>query len=322
MINSILNNYADKRVAITGSSGYIAGALVTALQNSNASVLRVSRKLLPEIPSTRVLQTDIGKPDGWPAILAESDIIFHLSSNTSIYAAANDPVDSLQSTLMPLLHLINTAKKNNIKPRVVFASTVTLYGLVDELPVDESKIPLPVTVYDLHKVFAEEQLKLASQQGIIGSAALRLANVYGPSSGNSSASDRGILNKVVKQALAGGGLKIYGDGNYIRDYVYIDDVVTAFLTAGLANNIEGESFNISTGRGITLAQAFKMAAEQVDAIKGTQTAIEYVDWPEAADPLERRNFIGNNRKFSRMAGWVPQVDLEQGIRSLISFYSS
>ena len=321
-MKTLTSNYSNKRVAITGGSGYIAGALLAALTNSNTSVLRVSRSLLPEVSGINTLQADLSEPGAWETIVEEADIIFHLSGNTSIYAAAKDPVDSLRSTLLPILHLINAAQKRKKKPRVVFASTVTLYGLKKELPVDETRSLAPATIYDLHKFFSEEQLKLASQQNILEPVIMRLANVYGPSSGSSSSKDRGILNRIVKQAMAGEKLSIYGDGNYIRDYIHINDVVAAFLTAGLADNISGEAFNVSTGIGITVAEAFNLAADKVEKLKGVKSCICFVEWPDGSDPLERRDFIGDNRKLQRMTGGIPQINLEQGIDSLISYYAS
>jgi UDP-glucose 4-epimerase len=315
------DNYSGKRVAITGANGYIAGSLVEMLKNSNTSVLRVSRNPLPLIHGTNTLQTDLNELDSWLTIISESDIIFHLSGNTSIYAAADDPVSSLRTSLFPVLQLIKAAKKINKKPRVVFASTVTLYGFPENHPVDEMFLTVPVTVYDLHKLFAEQQLKLASTNGVIEYVSLRLANVYGPSSGSSSSNDRGILNRQVKQAMEGGNLKIYGTGEYIRDYIYIEDVARAFLTAGLATGIDGNVFNISSGEGITIADVFIQVAHQVENNNGIKVPIEYVDWPASADPLEQRDFVGSHDKFYRMTGWKPQKNLEQGIDSLISYYS-
>ena len=97
----------------------------------------------------------------------------------------------------------------------------------------ETKQPNPITTYDLHKFFAEQQLLVASSSNIIGAISLRLANVYGPSSTESLAQDRGILSKITRMSFELKNLQIYGNGEYLRDYIYIDDVVNAFLHAAL-----------------------------------------------------------------------------------------
>lgn len=316
-----LKKLNGKTVAVTGASGYIGSALAEALQTCSAHVIRVSRSKLPPKPGMLDVQADICTQACWEDIVSRAEIIFHLAGNTSIYTAIKDPVESLNSTLLPINHLMAAAQKSGKAPRVVFASTATVYGLTDDLPVSESRESKPITLYDLHKRFAEEQLALASHLGILHSVSLRLANVYGPSLNASSAADRGVLNKVSKMALREQDLLLFGDGSYVRDYVYIDDVVKAFMCAGASDQFSGHMFNVASGRGITLNEAFQLVVRSAENITGKRVAVNNSPWPADADAIEYRNFVGDVRSLKDAFNWHPEISLPSGIRKMLDVFS-
>ncbi|OHB44722.1 MAG: hypothetical protein A2178_01710 [Planctomycetes bacterium GWC2_49_10] len=306
-----------KTLAVTGASGYIGSALVDELVKYSSKILSVSRQELMPREGVQSMKADIRTLDCWLEIVKQADIVFHLAGNTSVYAAAINPAESLNSTLLPVTHLVSAAQELGRHPRVVFASTATVYGLATQLPVAESVEPKPITVYDLHKLFAEQQLALATQLGVLESVSLRLANVYGPSSSVSSADDRGILNRVTAMAMQGKDFIVYGDGNYLRDYVYIDDVVRAFMIAGLRESVCGGLFNVATGKSVSVREAFHLVAERAERVTGRRVNIENTPWPEGANPIEFRNYVANINNISVDLGWQPLISLEAGINSMI-----
>jgi nucleoside-diphosphate-sugar epimerase len=316
-VTDILDNQTGKTVVVTGASGYIGSALVDSLVKHSCKVIRVSRMDLVPLVDTKTIKADVRNADTWDKIIAQADIIYHLAGNTSVYEAAKNPTESLMSTLLPLNHLSRAAQDRQCKPRVVFASTATVYGLTPRLPVAETVEPKPITVYDLHKLFAEQQLALATQQGVLESVSLRLANVYGPSTSVSSADDRGILNRVTAMALQGKDLMVYGDGDYLRDYVYIDDVVHAFIVAGFREDVGGGVFNVATGKSVSVGEAFQMAAKRAAIATGTMVNIKHSPWPEGASEIEFRSYISDINCISATLGWRPTITLGSGIDSMI-----
>ena len=121
-----LANLNGKRVVVTGASGYIGSALVEALVKYSCKVTRVSRVDLTPLADVETIKADARYADVWAQIVERTDVIYHLAGNTSVNEASKNPAESLNSTLIPLNHLINAAQIQKCKPRVVFASTATV----------------------------------------------------------------------------------------------------------------------------------------------------------------------------------------------------
>jgi len=308
-----LGSLKGQKAVVTGASGYLGTALVRALIDRSCSVIRVSRGELSSESGAIAIKADITRPEVWSNIIKDVDVVYHLAGNTSVYEAEINPGNSLEYSLQPLCHLIMAANSHKSKLRLVFASTATVYGLTPCAPINENTIPKPVTYYDLHKLFAEQQIALASQQGIIEGISLRLSNVYGPSEGVSSSSDRGIVSKLAKMAMHGSDLLIYGDGNYLRDYVYIDDVISAFIIAGFKKDLVSEVFNISSGVSVDIKQMFSMISLKASELTGKSINIRHVSWPEGVSDIEFRNYMADIKKARTKLEWRPKILLDKGI---------
>src|SRR6185369_8459534 len=195
--------------------------------------------------------------------LSNIDIVFHCAAQTSIYIAEQDLLADLNINVVPMVHLLETCREKGIRPTILFSGTVTETGLPSILPVNEEHVDHPITVYDLHKWIAENYLLHYARSSLVRGAVLRLANVYGPGPKSSSA-DRGVLNMMIRKALKGEPLTIYGEGNFLRDYIYIEDVASAFLEAAAnIDELNGHYFIIGSGTGSTIADAIHLVADLV-----------------------------------------------------------
>jgi len=306
-------HYAGQTVIVTGGTGYIGSSLISALSGKAARIIRISRKKNAHLDGIIDVVGELSEPETWNWV-NEADVVFHLAGETSFYAAAADPLGCLTSNVISVIRAIEAVHKSPRRPALVIAGTVTQVGMVEELPVNISVPENPVTVCDLHKLMAEKHLSLAVTGHGIRGCCLRLANVYGPSPSTASATDRGVINKLVRAACAGQPLTVFGHGNYVRDYVYIDDVVSAFLTAGARDNVQdGKGWIISSGVGTTLNEVFGLIAERVSEVTGTLVPVTCGEWPEGVLEIEFRNFIGDSSGFSEATGWAPKTSLLQGI---------
>ena len=319
-----LNN---KVICITGAGGYIASALADRLKNySVKKIIRVSRQKLKFQENLDDWILDLNEFDSWLKIVKQSDIIFHLAGNTSLKFAEQNPKNSLTSEMLPIKNLVRASKQLQYSPRVIYTSTATIYGLTEDLPVSESRTPAPITCYDSNKFHAEKQLEIASMAHVINSISLRLANVYGPSCNESSVFDRGILSKIVKMSFENKIITLYGSGKYIRDYIYIDDFVSALINvcvvsySELIKNSE-TALNVSTGRGVYLKTVFNLITEEVEKITGKNLKIKNIAWPSDVSEIEKRNFIGSAERLKSLTGWAAKTSLEDGIKSLVDYYS-
>jgi len=302
--------YRNKRILITGGSGYIGSLLFKKLKPLARSIISLNS------------EEDIRKKNIWEKYLGQVDMIFHLAAQTSSKFANKNPLQDLNLNLLPVVNLIETCFKKNIYPDIIFAGTATQVGLTKKYPVNENFSDQPITVYDINKLAAEKYLQFYAQQTKGKAATLRLANVYGPGLSDSKL-DRGITNLMIKKALRGEDLTIYGKGNFVRDYIYINDVIDAFVSAGKCiEKLNGFYYLIGSGKGYTFKQMIKLIRHQAMRKTNKKSKIIYLKLPPNLSPIESRNFVANSSKFSQVTGWRPRHSLKEGIKKTIKSFES
>jgi len=199
-MRQILTDYRGKSILISGAGGYLASNLIHLLRNVQCTIIRLTgRSELFSVEGKAVIKDihgNVSRMETWEQALKGVDIVFHFAAQTSVYEAERNPQTDFEINVLPILHLLEVCRSVRVHPTVLFSSTVTISGIPKRLPVDETHSDNPETVYDLHKLMAEQYLTYYINQGIVRGAALRLANVYGPGP-KSSRSDRGILNQTL-----------------------------------------------------------------------------------------------------------------------------
>jgi nucleoside-diphosphate-sugar epimerase len=249
----------------------------------------------------------------WREAVDAAGTIFHLAGQTSVYAAQEDPSRDHAANVAPMLLAMEACRISGRRPAFVFAGTVTQCGIPKTLPVNEDAPDDPVTIYDLHKLMAEQYLKLYASLGFVRGASLRLPNVYGPGPASRSA-DRGVLNAMIRKALAGETLTVYGQGDQVRDYLYVEDAARAFVAAAdHIDSLEGNYFVLGTGEGRTIREAVDLVAARVSRRTGRHVKVVQVDPPASLSPIEDRNFVADTHRFASATGWRAEVGLSDGI---------
>jgi UDP-glucose 4-epimerase len=320
----MITHFIGKRILITGASGYIASNLIHFLKNTNCTIIRLSRKrkLSPVDGIAKIVDItkDVRDRNIFEHVLEDVDIVYHLAGQTSLYFADKNPLDDLEVNVVPMLSLLETCRDRGWKPAIIFSGTVTQAGIPKSLPVNEDHRDRPASIYDMHKLMAENYLIYYARQGIVQGTSLRLSNVYGPGP-ESSSTDRGVMNMMIRKALENEPLNIYGTGEYLRDYIYIEDVVDAFIKAAInINRVNGRYFVIGTGEGKTINQAVKLLVDRVALKTGKRVPVRHIDPPSPLHPVEFRDFVADPQLFIDAAGLKIKYSMTDGIdRTIDSF---
>jgi len=223
-----------------------------------------------------------------------------------------EPWDDLDVNARGMLTLVEAVRRMNPKARLVFTGSRLEYGRVGPEPVSETHTADPLCVHAVHKLVAEQYLRLYQQLFGISYAVARITNPYGPGQPQSRTA-YGVVNRLIHLALAGETLPIYGDGRQRRDYIYIDDVVQALLALGesKANTI----YNVGTGVGTSIVE---MAKAIVSAAGGG--GLQFVAWPPLAEQIETGDFVADVSRIRAELGWSATVALPEGLRRTVAFY--
>lgn len=318
--------FQGKRILITGASGYIASNLIHSLNDFDCTLVRLDKRTTPPVHPGRAEIVDItgNIKDSrvFEPALRDVDIVFHLAGQTSLYSAEDRPIDDFKVNVVPMLNLLETCRETGGQPTIIFSGTATEVGIPSSLPVNETHRDCPISIYDIHKLMAENYLIYYARKEIVRGAALRLANVYGPGPESSSA-ERGVLNMMIRRALADEPLNIYGTGEYLRDYIYVEDVAQAFIEAAVhIDRVNGKYFVIGSGEGKTLKEAVNLVAERAALKTGKRVPIKHIDPPSPLHPIEFRNFIADPQRFFQATGFKINYSLIEGIDRTISSFDN
>ncbi len=305
-----MNYFSNKNILITGANGYIGSSVAKALASKARHLTLFTRQ-----------SGDIADKNIWKPLLKNVDIVFHFAAQTSSQFANNNPHQDLETNVLPIVNLIETCVKYNYSPDIVFSGAVTEVGFTNKGLVNENRNDLPITIYDIHKLTAEKYLQYYSSQLGKRAVVLRLPNIYGPGP-SSSKPDRGITNMMIKKAIKGESLTVYGDGSYVRDYLYIDDVVDAFLKAAVTiGKTKGNYYVLGTRVGHTILEMATMIKEEAEKMNGKKIKILFAPFPEETSPIEYRNFIADPSRFRKDTGWSAKILLREGIKKTVEYFS-
>ena len=302
------------RALVTGGAGFIGSNLVDALVAQGDEVL-----VLDDLSSGKRSNLTAALDSG--ASLVEGDIadrdavrsafethqpeqLFHLAAQIDVRVSVSDPVFDLGVNVGGTLNLLDASLASGCR-RVLFASTGgAIYGEGEgrDLPLPESADRRPDAPYGMSKLAAEGYLDLYSRQHGLSSAALRLGNVYGPR--QDPHGEAGVVAIFCGALLSGATPKVFGDGRQTRDYIYVGDVVRAFVAAS-ESDVTG-ALNIGTGREATVFDV----GEAIASAYGT-----------AFDPEMAGHRPGEVQRIAIAAdlakaelGWSAETSLEEGLR--------
>lgn len=299
--------FKHKNILVTGGRGFIGSALIKKLKKLPCRVINPDKK-------------DVGNKNFWKDYVNYADIIYHLAAQTSSAHANSHPSADIKINLMPIINLIEISSKSGWKPDVIFTGSVTQAGLTPTIPVNEKVKDLPLTIYDINKLISEKYLHFYHHFLHGRAVTLRLPNVYGPGP-DSRKSDRGIVNQMVRRALRREKLFVYGTGKYLRDYIFIDDIIEALLQAYVNITVlSGKYFVLGTGTGHSIKKLVEIINKTVSCKTGCKSDIIFQPWPEHTQMIEKRNFVADPQAFTRLTKWQAKIDLKTGIAKTVNYF--
>lgn len=295
-------------VLITGGAGFIGSHTVDLLVENGLAVVVVDREQ-PRFrnPEALYYQVDINS-DGFENVFKEHRIkaIIHLAAQPSVSYSLCNPLADARDNILASIRVIEMAKKYNVN-KIVVSSSAALYAHPQYFPIDEKHPTEYLSPYGISKHTMEEYLKISGIDYII----FRFANVYGPR--QNSLGEAGVVAIFTDHMIQNKPVMIHGDGEQVRDFVYVQDVARA-LYLGITSSVSGELINISTCHDTTINQLYK----ELKNATHYQKNAEHV----ATRPGDIRKSILDNAKAKKLLGWTPVVDLRGGIAQTVEFFKA
>jgi len=300
------------RFLITGGAGFIGSALANRLVRDGHHVRVIDdlsagdpARLSPKVSFTRGDVTD--KPKLW-RLLNNVDCVYHLAARVSVPESILYPREYDATNVGGTVALMEAMRDAGVQ-RVVLASSGAIYGEQPRQPVTEDMAPHPTSPYAVSKLAAEYYVSTIGGLWRIETVALRIFNAYGPGQAIPP-THAPAIPQFMKQAIGGGSLVVFGDGEQTRDYVYIDDVVEAMVAAATAQGIDRQVINVGSGQE-TSVNALVRAVERTT---GREAQVLHV---RAEDGGVSR-LVADLTLARRWLKYEPQVDLEKGLWHLLA----
>jgi UDP-glucuronate 4-epimerase len=309
-------------VLVTGGAGFIGSHLVERLVDKGRQVVcldnfddyypaEVKRANLQRALSSqrmRLVEADIRDRGALRAILASEKVsaIVHLAARAGVRPSLLDPELYLDVNVRGTLNLLATAREFGV-PRVVFASSSSVYGLVDGMAREDDTPCHPLSPYGASKVAGEALCSAYAHTGGPSVVALRFFTVYGPRQRPDMA-----INRFTRLIASGQEIGVHGDGSSLRDYTFIDDIVDG-VEAALNASLGGyHVFNLGRGQPTVLLDVIRLIEQSL----GARAKLRFVPQPPGEPPLTHADI---DRARARL-GYRPSVTIEEGIARYVRWF--
>jgi UDP-glucose 4-epimerase len=293
---------------VLGGGGFIGSHLSKALLEQE-HVVRIFERpnlrpvaILPGSRNLDWLEGDFLNEKDISQAVAGCEIIFHLISTTISSSSNDNPIYDVESNVVSTLHLLEAARKAGVR-QVIFASSGgTVYGIPEEAPIKETHPMDPVCSYGISKLAIEKYLHLYHVMHGLDYRILRIGNPYGE--GQRTMASQGAVAVFLYKALRDEVIEIWGDGSVTRDYIYVGDVVQAFLKV-MQSSGEHRLFNIGAGEGRSLTELIRA----IESLVGRPVARRFLP-ARAFDVPTNVLDISRAKTF---LGWQPKTSFQEGL---------
>lgn len=306
--------WKDRKVLVTGASGFIGLHLVRKLVQKGANVITLSKSknlLVKKITS------HIGKVENFKLLnkllkTYNIDTIFHLAAQPLVEIGKSTPINTFEVNIKGTWNILEAARQNNVG-KIIVASTVHVYGNNPNVPFKEEYFPQPSRPYETSKACADLLAQSFADSYNLPVEIPRFVNIYGPGDFNFSR----LIPKVIKSILSGEQPEIWDIGS-VRDFLYIDDAINAYLMLAQKKLVDGKRlrvFNFGTGKPIKIYDLVL----KIIRLSNKKIKVKIDNRPE-----ERSNEIKKQypsvEKARFLLNWYPKISLDEGLVKTFSWY--
>ncbi|MBU4185872.1 MAG: SDR family oxidoreductase [Desulfobacteraceae bacterium] len=305
------------KALVTGGAGFIGSHLVDTLVKEGCDVVVLDDLSAGSLSNLKHVKDKItfykGNIQDQKILMKAAEnceVIFHQAALVSVTKTVDNPVDSAFINDLGTLLVLDAGRKNKVK-RVVFASSSAVYGDDPLLPKHESMQPKPMSPYAVQKLTGELYAHIYYDLYGIETVCLRYFNVYGPRQ-DASSPYSGVISIFMAKAVSKKPSLIYGDGKQYRDFVFVKDVVKANLLAATAEDAAGQTFNIGTGKHVSINTLWDM----ICLLSGLNIKPEYAP-PRPGDIIES---VASIEQAKSALGFKPDYSFEKGLEITFKWY--
>ncbi len=305
---------------VTGGAGFIGSQLVERLLRDGARVrvldnfstgtranLGFARHLRRRL---EVIRGDITRLATAERVARGVRVIFHQAAMRSVPRSVKDPLGANANNVTGTLNILEGARRARV-PRVVYASSSSVYGDRPDLPKREEQPPQPISPYAVSKTAAEMYAGVWSRLFGVETVGLRYFNVFGPRQDPRS-EYAAVIPRFIAWGLTGRALEVHGEGTQSRDFTYIDNVVEANVLAGRAPDAGGEVFNVGCGHHVSLLEIIGLLERILGRpLKRRHAPLRAGDVPHT---------LADISKAKRLLGYTPAVGFEDGLRRTVDYF--
>lgn len=295
---------------ITGGAGFIGSTLAAKLNNNCIVIDNLSTGNIKNLRDPNLLlKGDILDEKFLDAVFAKykPQKVIHLAAQVSVPKSINNPINDADINIKGTLNIFNMCKKYKCQ-KIVFASSVAVYGNNDKLPLKETLKPKPINPYGISKLVTEFYGIYFYQQFGLAYTALRFANVYGPKQNNQG--EGGVVSIFVDKLSKKEPITIFGNGKQTRDFIYVTDVVDATIKA--AENNKTGVYNVSTNKQHSINELVALFEKKGYA------APQVIHAPKRPGDINKS--LLDNNKIKKDFDWSPQYGLETGLEKFLYEY--
>jgi UDP-glucose 4-epimerase len=320
----MIEHFQNKRVLITGGMGFIGSNLALALVEYGAKVTIVDAMMseyganlfnIEQIHDKIVVNySDIRDVQVTNYLVRDQDYVFHLAGQVDHVLSLRDPYPDIDINIKGTAVVMEALRLYNPTAKVIYTGTRGHYGAAVSLPVGEDAPTYPKGLHEISSLTAEKIISMYHDVHQIQSVLLRLTNIYGERA-QMRHPRYGVVNWFVRLAVDDDTIKVFGDGQILRDFLYIKDFIDAFLTCAVSDAAYGDIFYVAMGKPTNFIEL----ADTIVAAAGSGHW-EFAPFSPERKAQEPGDFYADISKIQRITGWQPTTTLHDGLARTVDFY--